>query len=79
MKHHRLKIEPQYFEDVEAGRKTFEIRREDRGFEIGDTLQLCEFEPMPGLGYTGREVGRTITYISYYMQMAGYVVLGMKA
>ena len=44
------------------GRKTFEIRKNDRGFEVGDTLILKEWNPtyrMP----TGREQHCEITYI----------------
>lgn len=30
---HALKIDPNYFDDVVQGRKTFEIRKNDRGFK----------------------------------------------
>lgn len=57
---HLLKCWTPHFEDVFAGRKPFEIRRDDRGFAVGDILELQEFEP--GIGYTGRTCRRTVTF-----------------
>lgn len=37
---HRLKCEAPFFDAVEAGRKTAELRRDDRGFHVGDVLEL---------------------------------------
>ncbi|WP_410744599.1 DUF3850 domain-containing protein, partial [Clostridium neonatale] len=42
---HELKVWPQYFGRILDGSKTFEFRKDDRGFELGDTLILREFEP----------------------------------
>ena len=42
---HELKIWPQYFERVRDGSKTFEVRENDRGFQSGDTVTLCEWDP----------------------------------
>lgn len=39
---HKLKIENPYFDDVYYGRKKFEVRKNDRGFKVGDRLQLIE-------------------------------------
>lgn len=36
-----LKCWPEYFRDVKSGKKTFEFRRDDRAFEVGD-LEPCE-------------------------------------
>lgn len=33
---HCLKILPRYYIDVERGIKTFEIRLDDRGYNVGD-------------------------------------------
>jgi hypothetical protein len=72
-KTHNLKIYPQYFEEVLTGNKTFEIRRNDRNFLVGDTVVLQEFNR--GVGeYTGREIEVIITYISDYEQKPEYVV-----
>ena len=39
---HRIKILKPYFEAVAAGDKTFELRKDDRPYKIGDTLVLTE-------------------------------------
>lgn len=44
-KTHKLKTHPEHFQKVWDGIKTFEIRRDDRGFEIGDTVILDEYDP----------------------------------
>lgn len=50
---HDLKILPAYFDDVAKGRKTFELRFDDRGYFEGDLLLLREWE---NGAYTGRRV-----------------------
>ncbi|WP_032470160.1 DUF3850 domain-containing protein [Vibrio metoecus] len=39
-KHHTLKIEPRYLDAVLSGLKTFEIRKNDRDYCVGDTFVL---------------------------------------
>lgn len=58
---HYLKILPDYFKDVESGAKTFELRRNDRNYQPGDTLVLREW--LPEGGYTGRELTRYVPYV----------------
>lgn len=43
--HHELKILPQYFCRVKGGTKTFEIRKNDRGYQPGDTVSMREYDP----------------------------------
>lgn len=64
MKTHVLKIWPVYFDLIDLGEKTFELRPEDReaGFHHGDILRLREYEPQQGI-YTGREMLVCVTYI----------------
>jgi hypothetical protein len=78
---HWLKTWPQFFQAVFDGVKTFEVRRDDRGFELGDTLYLQEYHPANG--YTGRLVGREVTYIlrsgeGDFGIEPGFVVMGLR-
>ena len=78
--HHELKIEPQFFEAVLDGRKTFEIRRNDRGFQAGDTVTLMEYTPYKALSggrLTGRRVTATVGYVIGYEQKEGFVVFSL--
>lgn len=67
---HELKIWPQYYCRVADGSKTFEVRKNDRGFQPGDTLVLQEYDPFtpydkaPGpVGYTGNSLEFKIGYV----------------
>ena len=40
MTKHTLKLNDRYFDAVVNGTKTFEIRKDDRGFRVGDTLEM---------------------------------------
>ena len=42
---HRLKCWPVFYADIVNGSKTFELRRDDRGFQVGDLLILQEWDP----------------------------------
>lgn len=37
---HLIKIKDYYYEPIVDGRKTFEVRRNDRGYNAGDTLRF---------------------------------------
>lgn len=63
--HHDLKCHPGPFDEVVAGRKTFEVRTNDRGFALGDTFTLREWDPKTK-AYTGAHV--TPGPISYITQ-----------
>lgn len=59
---HRLKTWPIYFEDIDCENKSFELRFNDRGFEVGDYLILLEYEPV-NEEYTGCVAVRVVTQI----------------
>lgn len=42
---HLLKCWPESFRAVVAGTKTYEVRKDDRGYMVGDYLRLDEWEP----------------------------------
>jgi len=72
---HELKTLPEYFEAVNEGVKTFEIRKNDRNYQVNDFLLLKEFD---GTNYTGREVFRQVCYMTNYGQADNYVVLAIE-
>ena len=66
---HELKSWPEMFEPLLNGKKTFELRYNDRRFEVGDILVLKEWIPDLAPGhwgegkYTGRSCTRLVTFI----------------
>src|SRR2546430_307176 len=42
---HELKADPDYFERLADGTKTFDIRRDDRGYQAGDALVIRPYDP----------------------------------
>lgn len=62
MKEHELKTLPVYFDAVKDGLKPFEVRKNDRGFQTGDTLILRKWGPLPGHDYTARQ-GREVRLV----------------
>ena len=73
---HELKILPEYFVAVAKGLKTFEIRKNDRNFEVGDILILNEIHYY-SRNSTGRSVEKKVTYITDYAQKENYVVMAI--
>lgn len=77
MKTHFLKSWPIYFNELWLGRKTFEIREDDCGFQVGDRVVLKEFLFDQEV-YTGREIVAEITYTTHLLQKKGIVVFSMQ-
>lgn len=71
---HHLKIGLTYFKAVREGRKTFEIRKNDRDYKVGDILVLQEYTCG---SYTDEECEVKVTYMTDYEQKDDYVVLGI--
>jgi len=59
---HDLKILPEYFKAVALDQKTFEIRKNDRNYHVGDCLVLREWN---GQEFTGRKIVRYVSYILF--------------
>jgi len=66
---HELKTWSAYFNEVLMGRKTFEVRKNDRDFKVGDILTLVEGDlwgdyPEGKRWFpTGRKLSRRVTAI----------------
>jgi hypothetical protein len=75
---HDLKTWPEYYGAVVRGEKPFEVRKDDRGFKVGDTLHLREYDPV-FKEYTGRTTLRRVTYMlaDFVALEPGYCVLGL--
>ena len=73
-----LKCNTGSFNDIIAGLKTFEVRKNDRNYHIGDWLYLREWNE--DTSYTFRSVKCHVKYLFYggrYGIEDGYVILGI--
>lgn len=61
MKHELKTIQP-YFERCWEQSKTFEVRKNDRDFQKGDSVLLKEYDPVSN-SYSGREIFGSILYV----------------
>lgn len=82
---HKLSIAPSYFKDIKNKIKTFEIRKNDKQFKIGDYLLLLECDikfdnGQTGFHYTGKGIFVRITYILHnvYGILDDFVALGFE-
>ncbi len=78
-KTHILKCESLYYPAIACGLKTFEVRKNDRGFKVNDIIILKEYCKIQKL-YTGRSVKVVINYIlnDFIGLKKDYVVLGIE-
>jgi hypothetical protein len=78
-KTHELKVRTEYYDDVACGRKPFELRLNDRGFEVGDMLMLREWFPK-ACTYSGKSCLALVTYMltNFEGMTPGYVIMGIK-
>jgi len=73
---HDLKILTEHFSPVDAGIKRAELRKNDRNYQQGDILNLCEWD---GHNFTGRFAIRLISHVAdVSAYLPGYVLLSMK-
>jgi len=72
---HELKTWPEYFNMIAIGLKTFEVRKDDRGFELGDTLVLKEYLP-DDKKFTGNEIRVHVVHIMRSDDVLGGLVPG---
>lgn len=85
---HELKTDPAVFQAVLDGEKTYELRKNDRGFAKGHELRLretrytgAEMAAGAPLEYTGREVLSVVTHMltgPIYGLEAGWSILSMR-
>ena len=81
-----LKTDPEVFAAVLAGTKTYEIRLDDRNFQVGDELFLretkfsgAEMRAGAPLDFTGRELTRIVSHkLTGYGLLPGWCNLSFK-
>jgi len=92
--HHVLKTHPAMFRAVRDGVKNFEVRKDDRAFQAGDTVELTYHDPeregpgafmMPPMpfveGDSKTSLFATITFVlrgGQYGIETGFVALALK-
>lgn len=77
---HELKTWSKYYDAVLFGDKTFEVRKHNRDFQIGDFLLLLKWDKEKNI-YAGNFTSFIITYILKGGQFGiekDYCVLGIK-
>lgn len=84
---HDVKIWPEFFDDVQTGRKSFELRKNDRGYKVGDLILFREWEPNTAT-FSGRHCTKLICYVldgigqgaikPFHGLIIGYAILGLK-
>ena len=62
---HKVKIKSEYLNSIIDGKKTFEIRKNDRGYRLGDRVRMSDGD---------RYLIVRIKYISDYEQKENYIV-----
>lgn len=74
-----VKVLPEFYKELRVHRKTFEIRKDDRDYRVGDILVLREWD---GEKYTGSHTKREITYIlrnaEEYGLKEGFCILALQ-
>jgi Domain of unknown function (DUF3850) len=83
---HDIKSWPEFYGPVAAGKKSFELRIDDRKYQVGDVLHLREYDDRKG-EYTGQSVKKLVTYkldgigqgaiAPYHGLIRGYCILSL--
>lgn len=74
---HQIKLEAEFFDDAAAGRKNFELRKNDRNYKEGDILEMEEVKDGTK---TGRKCSKRIVYMMENFEGLenGYCILGCE-
>jgi len=79
IKNHDLKCDAEYFDKVASGDKNFELRFNDRDFQVDETITLHRFIKD---SFTGSSLKKRITYVlkdaERFGLKDGYVILSIE-
>jgi hypothetical protein len=82
MMHTNLTTLPVHWDAIQRGDKTFDVRKNDRDFQVGDEVTLLRWEDGSiVMGWRGSVLKRRIRYIQTGGQFGiepGYVVLQLE-
>lgn len=85
MKLHELKVKDEYFREVLRENKTFELRKNDRDYQVGDLIHFVDIEGsnhIIGNPFYNKNLVFQITYILKDVPQYGldkdYCILGIK-
>ncbi len=87
MKLHELKIKHEYLIEVDMGRKTFELRKNDRDYQVGDLIRFIDIKQSNSGNcdcdiYIDKDTLYKITYILKNVEEYGldkdYCILAIK-
>lgn len=74
---HELKIDPEYFKAVRAGKKRAELRKADRDYKPGDYIKFMEYD-RELQEYTGYAQHAVITHVCDVSEwLPGYVMISI--
>ena len=73
---HKLKLAKMFFNDIQTGRKPFDLQKNDREYQLGDVI---EYREMDNGEPTGRVIEKEITYIleGFAGLKEGYCILAL--
>jgi hypothetical protein len=80
IKEHVVKCWPEFFDAIELGLKPFDVRRNDRDYQLCDILVLERYDPSYGYTEPHKEMRKVISYVLAGGQFGiepGFVVLGL--
>lgn len=79
---HKIKIRESFANAVNLGDKTFEVRRNDRGYQKGDTVEFVVLYDSDGCEYVDHSLSKKRYEITYVLSgwgvENGYCVFGIK-
>ena len=79
MKTHRIKLAEKYWQPVDCGEKTFEVRKDDRGYEVGDEIVFLDPRNEELAGLMPRRITYKLTHGDFPEGVPeGYCVLGLN-
>lgn len=77
MRVHDLKTWPEFWAPLYRGVKSFEVRENDRDYQVGDILRLWEWDPEQKLR-SGRSLTYEVTYIADLGKIGHGSLVGMQ-